>query len=169
MGSKILAFSSSVVMRWYTAIILERLPFPLFFLQQNEMSILEKLTRANVLYRKNYYKEGDVVYPKFDAVEAYRRSLRTWGKWIDKNVNPEKQLVFYRGYSSAHFRYYTQFTHFSTWPLYVSIRTIWRLHMSIVQLYLVSFMTKRKKKRKEETRKTEDYIPEKSWDLQLIH
>jgi hypothetical protein len=57
------------------------------------------------LCRKNYYKEGDYLYPKFDAVEAYRRALRTWGKWIDKNVNPKKQLVFYRGYSSAHFRY----------------------------------------------------------------
>jgi hypothetical protein len=54
--------------------------------------------------RKNYYKEGDYIYPKFDATEAYRRSLKTWAKWIDQNVNPKKQLVFYRGYSSAHFR-----------------------------------------------------------------
>ncbi|CAN8252457.1 unnamed protein product [Cochlearia groenlandica] len=53
---------------------------------------------------KNYYKEGDYIYPKFDATEAYRRSLKTWAKWIDQNVNPKKQLVFYRGYSSAHFR-----------------------------------------------------------------
>ncbi|KAL1189098.1 Protein trichome birefringence-like 5 [Cardamine amara subsp. amara] len=53
---------------------------------------------------KNYYKEGDYIYPKFDATEAYRRSLKTWAKWIDANVNPKKQLVFYRGYSSAHFR-----------------------------------------------------------------
>ncbi|KAG7555952.1 PMR5 N-terminal domain [Arabidopsis suecica] len=53
---------------------------------------------------KNYYKEGDYIYPKFDATEAYRRSLKTWAKWIDENVNPKKQLVFYRGYSSAHFR-----------------------------------------------------------------
>ncbi|XP_065851321.1 protein trichome birefringence-like 5 [Euphorbia lathyris] len=53
---------------------------------------------------KNYYKEGDYLYPKFDAAEAYRRSLRTWGKWIDENINPSKQMVFYRGYSSAHFR-----------------------------------------------------------------
>ncbi|KAJ0266468.1 Protein trichome birefringence-like 5 [Hirschfeldia incana] len=53
---------------------------------------------------KNYYKEGDVIYPKFDATEAYRRALKTWAKWIDQNVNPQKQLVFYRGYSSAHFR-----------------------------------------------------------------
>lgn len=61
-------------------------------------------THGKTARGKNYYKEGDVVYPKFDAVEAYRRSLRTWGRWIDKNVNPAKQLVFYRGYSSAHFR-----------------------------------------------------------------
>lgn len=30
--------------------------------------------------------------------------MRTWGKWIDANLNPEKKLVFYRGYSTAHFR-----------------------------------------------------------------
>ncbi|XP_062165131.1 protein trichome birefringence-like 5 isoform X2 [Alnus glutinosa] len=53
---------------------------------------------------KNYYKEGDYLYPKLEAVEAYRRALRTWANWVDKNVNPKKQLVFYRGYSSAHFR-----------------------------------------------------------------
>ncbi|KAF5787634.1 putative PMR5 domain, PC-Esterase, protein trichome birefringence-like 5 [Helianthus annuus] len=52
---------------------------------------------------KNYFKEGDYIYPKFDAVEAFRRALKTWGKWIDKNMNQNK-LVFYRGYSSAHFR-----------------------------------------------------------------
>ncbi|XP_044463235.1 protein trichome birefringence-like 5 isoform X1 [Mangifera indica] len=53
---------------------------------------------------KNYYKEGDYLYPKFDAVEAYRRALKTWAKWIDSNIKPSNQLVFYRGYSSAHFR-----------------------------------------------------------------
>lgn len=54
-------------------------------------------------YRKNYFKEGDYVYPKFDAVEAYKKSMSTWAKWIDKNVDAGKS-VFYRGYSSAHFR-----------------------------------------------------------------
>lgn len=57
------------------------------------------------LCRINYYKEGDILYPKFDAVEAYRKAIKTWGKWIDNNVNPRKQIVYYRGYSSAHFRY----------------------------------------------------------------
>ncbi|GAA0187107.1 hypothetical protein LIER_34395 [Lithospermum erythrorhizon] len=52
---------------------------------------------------KNYYKEGDNIYPSFDAVEAYRRAMKTWAKWIDENISSEK-LVIYRGYSSAHFR-----------------------------------------------------------------
>lgn len=52
----------------------------------------------------NYYKEGDYLYPKFDGVEAYRKAIKTWGKWIDNNINPKKQIVYYRGYSSAHFR-----------------------------------------------------------------
>ncbi|TYG87400.1 hypothetical protein ES288_A13G211600v1 [Gossypium darwinii] len=52
----------------------------------------------------NYYKEGDYLYPKLDAVEAYRRALKTWARWIDENIKPEAKLVLYRGYSSAHFR-----------------------------------------------------------------
>ncbi|CAO2823232.1 unnamed protein product [Amaranthus hypochondriacus] len=61
-------------------------------------------THGKIARGKNYFKEGDILYPKLDVVEAYRRSLKTWGEWIDKNLNPSKQLVFYRGYSSAHFR-----------------------------------------------------------------
>ncbi|KAH6821860.1 TRICHOME BIREFRINGENCE-LIKE 5 [Perilla frutescens var. hirtella] len=52
---------------------------------------------------KNYYKEGDYIHPKFDAAEAYRRAIKTWATWIKKNIKRDK-LVFYRGYSSAHFR-----------------------------------------------------------------
>lgn len=54
--------------------------------------------------RKNYYKEGDHIYPRLDAIEAYRKAMMTWGKWIDDNVQPGKKLLFYRTYSSAHFR-----------------------------------------------------------------
>ncbi|PIA40888.1 hypothetical protein AQUCO_02400150v1 [Aquilegia coerulea] len=61
-------------------------------------------THGKTARGKNYYKEGDVVYPHFDAIEAYRRAMRTWGKWIDANIDPKNKLVFYRGYSSAHYR-----------------------------------------------------------------
>ncbi|KAL8488999.1 hypothetical protein ACS0TY_025052 [Phlomoides rotata] len=52
---------------------------------------------------KNYYKEGDHIYPRFDAAEAYRRAITTWATWVKKNMQ-RKKLVIYRGYSSAHFR-----------------------------------------------------------------
>ncbi|XP_019177782.1 PREDICTED: protein trichome birefringence-like 5 isoform X2 [Ipomoea nil] len=60
-------------------------------------------THGKTARGKNYYKEGEYIYPKFDAVEAYRRALKTWASWIDEHLK-QKKLVFYRGYSSAHFR-----------------------------------------------------------------
>lgn len=60
-------------------------------------------THGKTARGKNYYKEGDYIYPRFDAVEAYRRALKTWSKWIDEKL-PRGKLVMYRGYSSAHFR-----------------------------------------------------------------
>ncbi|CAN1293676.1 Protein trichome birefringence-like 5 [Linum perenne] len=65
-----------------------------------------KTSRADALScdRVYYYKEGEYIYPHLDANEAYRRALQTWGRWIDQNLNTTRQLVFYRGYSSPHFR-----------------------------------------------------------------
>ncbi|KAL9250488.1 trichome birefringence-like 5-like protein [Drosera capensis] len=60
-------------------------------------------THGNTSIGKNYYKE-DHIYPRLDAVEAYRKAMMTWGEWINDNVQPGKKLVFYRTYSSAHFR-----------------------------------------------------------------
>lgn len=74
----------------------------------------------NCLFSKNYYKEGDYVYPRFDAVEAYRRAIKTWGKWIKEN-GKDKQFVFYRGYSSAHFRYHFPYILY-TWSAMLNIK-----------------------------------------------
>ncbi|KAL0743866.1 hypothetical protein Bca4012_085379 [Brassica carinata] len=52
---------------------------------------------------EDYYQEGSNVYPKLDVDEAFRKALTTWGQWVDKNVNPKKSLVFFRGYSPSHF------------------------------------------------------------------
>ncbi|KAK6941948.1 PC-Esterase [Dillenia turbinata] len=52
---------------------------------------------------KDYYQEGSHVYSDLNVLEAFRRALTTWGRWIDANVNPKKSLVFFRGYSASHF------------------------------------------------------------------
>ncbi|KAL6986982.1 hypothetical protein U1Q18_012742 [Sarracenia purpurea var. burkii] len=52
---------------------------------------------------KDYYQEGSHVYSELNVVEAFRRALTTWGRWVDANINPMKTLVFFRGYSATHF------------------------------------------------------------------
>ncbi|KAB2045276.1 hypothetical protein ES319_D01G149300v1 [Gossypium barbadense] len=52
---------------------------------------------------EDYYQEGDHVYEELNVVEAFRRALTTWSKWVDDNVNPSKTMVFFRGYSATHF------------------------------------------------------------------
>ncbi|XP_039021723.1 protein trichome birefringence-like isoform X2 [Hibiscus syriacus] len=52
---------------------------------------------------KNYYQEGDHVYDELNVLEAFRKALTTWAKWVDTNVDPLKTMVFFRGYSAVHF------------------------------------------------------------------
>ncbi|XP_039155837.1 protein trichome birefringence-like 2 [Eucalyptus grandis] len=59
----------------------------------------EKTTRG-----EHYYQEGKYVHPRLKVLEAYKRALRTWAKWIDKNIHQTRTQVFFRGYSVTHFR-----------------------------------------------------------------
>ncbi|CAL9133445.1 unnamed protein product [Musa textilis] len=52
---------------------------------------------------KDYYQEGNHIYSELNAEEALRKALSTWAKWVDTNVNREKSLVVFRGYSTSHF------------------------------------------------------------------
>ncbi|KAL0452951.1 UNVERIFIED_CONTAM: protein trichome birefringence [Sesamum latifolium] len=52
---------------------------------------------------KDYYQEGSHIYKDLNVLEAFRKALTTWGRWIDANINPMKSLVFFRGYSASHF------------------------------------------------------------------
>ncbi|KAL6011483.1 hypothetical protein ACLOJK_001931 [Asimina triloba] len=52
----------------------------------------------------DYYQEGNYVYPTLNVLEAYEKALKTWAKWIDKNIDAHKTRVFFRGYSLTHFR-----------------------------------------------------------------
>ncbi|KAJ8491420.1 hypothetical protein OPV22_013141 [Ensete ventricosum] len=52
---------------------------------------------------KDYYQEGNHIYSDLHVEEAMRKALSTWAKWVDTNVNREKSLVVFRGYSTSHF------------------------------------------------------------------
>ncbi|KAL8269095.1 hypothetical protein R6Q59_002893 [Mikania micrantha] len=53
---------------------------------------------------EDYYQEGDHVYPRLKVLDAYRRALATWARWVDNNVNINKTQVIFRGYSVTHFK-----------------------------------------------------------------
>ncbi|RYR01266.1 hypothetical protein Ahy_B06g080138 [Arachis hypogaea] len=52
---------------------------------------------------KDYYQEGSHVYNELNVLEAFRRAITTWSRWVDAKVNPSKSMVFFRGYSASHF------------------------------------------------------------------
>nr|CAD1842919.1 unnamed protein product [Ananas comosus var. bracteatus] len=51
-----------------------------------------------------YYQEGNYVHPVLKVMEAYKKALTTWARWIDKNINARRTQVVFRGYSLTHFR-----------------------------------------------------------------
>nr|GMD24664.1 protein trichome birefringence-like 2 [Ipomoea batatas] len=53
---------------------------------------------------EDYYQEGNRVHPRLEVLEAYKRALHTWARWVDKNINPNRTHVIFRGYSVTHFR-----------------------------------------------------------------
>ena len=55
-------------------------------------------------FRQDYYQQGSHVYSELNVLEAFRRAMKTWGRWVDANVNPRKSLVFFRGYSASHYK-----------------------------------------------------------------
>eukprot|EP00253_Pinus_taeda_P000922 PITA_00922 len=52
---------------------------------------------------KDYYQEGNDVYPLLDGLEAFRKAIRTWGRWLDSSIDSRRTQVFFRGYSASHF------------------------------------------------------------------
>lgn len=68
------------------------------------LHLLDKRVVLIELGSINYYQEGSHVYPELSAEEAYRKALQTWGRWVDTNIDHTRTKVFFRGYSSSHFR-----------------------------------------------------------------
>lgn len=60
------------------------------------------------------------MHSKLKVLEAFKRALTTWGRWIDNNVDKNRTLVFFRGYSYSHFRY-TNFSCFLASKLIIVI------------------------------------------------
>ncbi|KAM7250367.1 hypothetical protein ACFE04_022250 [Oxalis oulophora] len=53
---------------------------------------------------EDYYQDSKQLYPRLKVLEAFKRAITTWARWVDKNVDPNRTQVLFRGYSVTHFR-----------------------------------------------------------------
>ncbi|KAL5975007.1 hypothetical protein ACLOJK_031683 [Asimina triloba] len=59
--------------------------------------------KMKVLRRGSFHK-GDTEYDDIERPIAYERVLRTWAKWVDKNINPNRTMVFFSSMSPLHIK-----------------------------------------------------------------
>ncbi|KAI3783477.1 hypothetical protein L1987_42560 [Smallanthus sonchifolius] len=50
------------------------------------------------------FDEGATEYDEVDRPVAYGRVLKTWSEWVDKNINPNRTLVFFNSMSPLHIK-----------------------------------------------------------------
>ncbi|GMJ11881.1 XYLAN O-ACETYLTRANSFERASE 1, TRICHOME BIREFRINGENCE-LIKE 29, ESKIMO 1 [Hibiscus trionum] len=50
------------------------------------------------------FDQGDTEYDEIKRSVAYRRVLKTWSKWVEKNVNPNRTTVFFNSMSPVHIK-----------------------------------------------------------------
>ncbi|XP_074276045.1 protein trichome birefringence-like 43 [Silene latifolia] len=52
----------------------------------------------------DYIKDGRKLYQEMDRLVAYEKGLRTWARWVDKNLDTTRSKVYFQGVSPDHMR-----------------------------------------------------------------
>ncbi|XP_039066772.1 protein trichome birefringence-like 39 [Hibiscus syriacus] len=51
----------------------------------------------------DYMEEGGKTWKDMNRMIAYYKGLTTWGRWVNRNVDPSKTKVFFQGISPTHY------------------------------------------------------------------
>ncbi|XP_051113210.1 protein PMR5 [Andrographis paniculata] len=60
-------------------------------------------THKGSLQGWEYMEAGGNLYEDMDRLVAMERGLRTWGRWVDANIDPTRTRVFFQGTSPTHY------------------------------------------------------------------
>lgn len=54
--------------------------------------------------RRGSFDDGSTEYDEIERPVAYGRVLRTWSKWVEDNIDPNKTQVFFSSMSPLHIK-----------------------------------------------------------------
>ena len=54
--------------------------------------------------RRGSFEEGSTEYDEVPRPIAYGRVLKTWSKWVDDNIDPNRTKVFFNSVSPLHIK-----------------------------------------------------------------
>jgi hypothetical protein len=54
--------------------------------------------------RRGSFDKGDTEYEEIERPVAYRRVMRTWGDWVERNIDPLRTTVFFASMSPLHIK-----------------------------------------------------------------
>jgi hypothetical protein len=60
------------------------------------------LNTLDIKVLKGSFDQGSTEYVEVDRPVAYKEVLKTWAKWVDRNIDPNKTTVFFMGMSPNH-------------------------------------------------------------------
>ncbi|KAM1126255.1 xylan O-acetyltransferase 1-like [Malus sylvestris] len=58
----------------------------------------------NMKVLRGSFDQGATEYDEIDRPWAYRRVMKTWAKWVDKNIDPNRTTVFFSSMSPLHIK-----------------------------------------------------------------
>lgn len=54
--------------------------------------------------RRGSFDQGATEFDEIERPVAYRKVMRTWAKWVDKNIDPNRTAVFFTSMSPLHIK-----------------------------------------------------------------
>ncbi|GMP74378.1 hypothetical protein CsSME_00031816 [Camellia sinensis var. sinensis] len=52
----------------------------------------------------DYVQDGSAMLKDMDRLMAFYKGLTTWGRWVDRDIDPSKTKVFFQGISPTHYQ-----------------------------------------------------------------
>lgn len=92
-------FSSIILLCVYIYICVYVCMYICIDIGMSDFSLVQLLGR-----RWDYIEYDNKILKDMDRMDAFRRALTTWAKWVDSDVDTTKSKVIFQGVSPSHYK-----------------------------------------------------------------